>query len=151
MFLLRHELEGLVIVPIQSPFPRVDIKIDVAPPSLRGGVAREPQPQVLVVPPLAIKQLFRRIHLQRVLGHVIEDIEQRLQLELGQVTRLQGRGLHVITIREDEVRLAATRVLHARVSEGGVQHLGGVEVEAEGGQVRAEGQRVEVWMCHANH
>jgi hypothetical protein len=63
------------------------------------------------------------VHLQRIFGHVVEDVEQSLQLELGQMTRFQGGRLHVVAVGQHIVRFSSARILHRRIREGGIKDL----------------------------
>jgi len=66
--------------------PLVDVEINVLPllAVLRAlpARARKPEFEVFVVAPVTVVQLGRGVGLQRVARHVVENVEERLQLEL---------------------------------------------------------------------
>lgn len=66
---------------------------------------------------------WARLHLQDVLWHGVEDVEQGLELEVLQVHRLQWRWLEEVARREVELGLWCRRLLRPRTRERCVQHL----------------------------
>lgn len=62
-------------------------------------------------------------HLQDVLRHCVEDVEQGLQLEAFQVYRLERRWLKVVASGEAEMRLWCCRLLRPWTCERCVQDL----------------------------
>ena len=107
--------------------PVLDVEVDVLP-LLRvlralAARAREPQLEVLVVSPVAVVELRRGVGLQRISRHVVEDVEERLELELGEVTRLERGRLHVVALRQVELWVSLRRAVGPRRGKGGVQAI----------------------------
>ncbi len=65
----------------------------------------------------------------------VEDVEQRLLLELGQVARVQARRRMAVAGRHLKHRVGARGHIRQRRHEGLVQRVGRVEVEAWVGRV----------------
>lgn len=116
-----------------------------------GTGAPEPELAVPVEAPLPAVQLLRRVRLQHVARHGVEDVQQRSRGKLGEMPRLQGRLRDAIAGRQGERRLLSCRGVAPRVRKGRVQRLSCGEVEGQGRQVCAHGQHIEVAVVGLDH
>ena len=68
-------------------------------PGLCEGIAKGAYPELLVVEPAPIPELIGSEDLRLVVGHGVEDVEERVRLELTEVARLQSCGAMPVAVR----------------------------------------------------
>ena len=63
------------------------------------GAAKGAYPELLVVEPAPVPELVSSKDLRLVVGHGVEDVEERVRLELAEVARLEPRGAMPVAVR----------------------------------------------------
>mmetsp|Transcript_58349 Transcript_58349/g.132132 ORF Transcript_58349/g.132132 Transcript_58349/m.132132 type:complete len:222 (-) Transcript_58349:400-1065(-) len=121
-------------VPAEEPaLPRVDVEehvlalgpVRVQMRQILLGGPTEPELELHVVAPVPVVELVGGVRLQEVLGHRVEHVEERLELELLEVRVLERRGrLHEVAGREGVLGLAVGGGVRPGARKGGVERLG---------------------------